>query len=214
MADSPTLEAFAEAVAAASPAPAGGAVAAVAASLAAALTGMVARLALAKAAGEAGPSLTAMVESSDRLRVRLLELATEDEVAYRAVVEARRARDPTALQAAWRRAAHVPAEVVRLCREVAQMAHRTARDGPPAVVGDAVMAALLAAAAAAGSQLNLRLNVQAAGGPPQLRILADNTGIVLREAQRAAADARLVAEERLTSGGAPTGRREAEADRP
>jgi hypothetical protein len=68
------------------------------------------------------------------------------------------------------------------------------------------MAALLAAAAAAGSQLNLRLNVQAAGGPPLLRILADNTGIVLREAQRAAADARLVAEERLTSGGAPAKR--------
>jgi methenyltetrahydrofolate cyclohydrolase len=206
MADSPTIEAFAEAVAAASPAPAGGAVAAVAASLAAALTGMVARIALAKATtGEARPSLAALVESSDQLRAKLLELATEDEVAYRAVVEARRARDQAALGAAWRRAAHVPAEVVRLCREVAQLAHRTARDGPPAVVGDAVMAALLAAAAAAGSQLNLRLNVQAAGGPPLLRILADNTGIALREAQRAAADARLVAEERLTSGGPTKG---------
>jgi len=201
MPDSPTIEAFAEAVAAASPAPAGGAVAAVAASLAAALAGMVGRLALAKAPGEARPSLASLAESSDRLRARLLELATEDEVAYRAVVEARRARDDAALEAAWRRAAHVPAEVIHLCREVAQLAYRAAREGPPAAVGDSVMAALLAAAAAAGSQLNLRLNVQAAGGPPQLRILADDMGIVLREAQRAAVGARTVAEERLTGGG-------------
>jgi hypothetical protein len=64
------------------------------------------------------------------------------------------------------------------------------------------MAALLAAAAGAGSLINLRLNVQAAGRPDRLRELAEQSQVILRETQRAAADARLVAEERL---GGPKG---------
>jgi formiminotetrahydrofolate cyclodeaminase len=191
-----TLGAFGEAVAAGTPAPGGGAVSAVVAALAAALAAMVGRLALARAP-QGDPSFEQLTASADRLRSRLLELADEDEAAYSRVIDARRAGNPAALAQAWREAAHVPAEVVRHCADVAQLARRAAREGPPAAVGDAVMAALLAAAAGAGSLVNLRLNVQAAGRPDRLRELAEKSEVTLREAQRAAADARLVAEERL-----------------
>jgi formiminotetrahydrofolate cyclodeaminase len=188
---------FAEAVAAATPAPGGGAVAAVTAALAAALTEMVAGLAVARASGEAIAGAEEIVQSARRIRSRLLALASEDESAFRAVIEARRTRDERALEVAWAGAARVPAELVRVCRDLAQLACRAARSGPPAALGDAVMAALLATAAAAGSHVNLRLNVQAAGGPAGLRVLADATSLVLKECQRAATETRMLAEERL-----------------
>jgi formiminotetrahydrofolate cyclodeaminase len=115
-------------------------------------------------------------------------------------MEARRAGDEQATLAAWRRAARVPADVVRLSREVAQLACRAAHEGPPSTLGDAAMAALLAAAAGAGSQVNVRLNVQAAGEPEDLRALAEGSETDLREAQRAAGETRLLVEERLGKG--------------
>jgi hypothetical protein len=59
------------------------------------------------------------------------------------------------------------------------------------------MAGLLAAAAAAGSHLNLRFNTRAAGRPEDLRVLTDQSEVLLRETQRAAAETRLLAEEQL-----------------
>jgi formiminotetrahydrofolate cyclodeaminase len=200
MTHDPTLQAFAEAVAAGTPAPGGGAVAAVTAALAAALTGMVGRLAGARA-GESAAGLEQVVESADRLRQRLLELAAEDQAAFQAVVQARRSRDETAIARAWHGATEVPAEVVRCCAEVAQSARRVAREGPPSALGDAVMAALLAAAAGAGSMVNLRLNVLAAGKPEDLRGLADRSEATMRVTQRAAEEARAVADQRLGGGG-------------
>ncbi len=204
MSDDPRLSEFAASVAAATPAPAGGSVAAISAALAAALAGMVGRLAQTKAGSDDRAGLADLVESADRARARLLELADEDARAFLAVLEARRstsgsdqARAERTLSA-WRGAARVPAEVVRLSRQITQLARRAAREGPPSTLGDAVMAALIAAATAAGSQVNLRLNVNAAGRPEDLRVLADESEVVLREAQRAAADTRLAAEERLS----------------
>jgi formiminotetrahydrofolate cyclodeaminase len=196
-ADSPSVAGFVASIAAATPTPGGGAVAAVTGALAAALAEMVARLALVREPADSAAGFTQLAQSAQQVRNRLLALAIDDEAAFRAVIEARRGKDDAALQAAWRQAAQVPAEVVRLCREVAQLASRAAGEGPLSAVGDAVMAALLAAAAAAGSQLNLRLNVQAAGGPPHLWVLADDSSVVLKATQRAAVEARLVVEERL-----------------
>ncbi|HWA15417.1 MAG TPA: hypothetical protein VG817_03235, partial [Gemmatimonadales bacterium] len=55
-----------------------------------------------------------------------------------------------------------------------------------------------ASAAAAGSLVNLRLNVQAAGRPVDLRLVEDEMGVVLRDAQKAAVEARTIVEERLS----------------
>lgn len=212
MTDDISLAAFAESVAAATPAPAGGSVAAVCAALAAALAGMVGRVAQAKAGAVDNAGLADLVESADRARGRLLELAGEDARAFEAVIVARRNTAGTELDRAdrlakaWRKAARVPSDVVLLSRQVAQLARRAAREGPASTLGDAVMAALVAAAAAAGSQVNLRLNVQAAGSPADLRVLVDQSEVILRETQHAASDTRLAAEERLTGGLAKTGR--------
>ena len=89
---------------------------------------------------------------------------------------------------------------VRDWKEIFDVGPDITTDGLPGAQGDALMAALLAAAAAAGSQVNLRLNLNAAGRPEDLRVLADESEILLRETQRAAADARLAVEERLGVG--------------
>jgi formiminotetrahydrofolate cyclodeaminase len=191
-----TIERFAERVAAGSPTPGGGAVAAVTGALAAALTAMAGRLTPAPE-GQLPPSAGHLIEAADHLSGRLLDLAKEDEEVYRVVLQARRSGDRVALARAWRGAARVPADVVRLCREVALLARRAALEGPPAAIGDAVMAALLAAAAAAGSQLNLRLNLAAAGRPEELRALADQADAMLRDTQRAVTEVRLIADEQL-----------------
>lgn len=197
MPDTPSLESFATQVSEGTPAPGGGAVAAVTGALAAALAAMVARVALARPAASEPEGLRELVESADRVRLRLLELRREDEAAYPAVIEAKRSGDAAALRAAWQKAARVPAEVIRSCRDVALLARRAARDGPPSAVSDAVMAGLLAAAAAAGSHLNLRFNTRAAGRPEDLRVLTDQSEVLLRETQRAAGETRLLAEEQL-----------------
>jgi formiminotetrahydrofolate cyclodeaminase len=196
------LEAFADRVADPTPAPGGGAVAAVTGAFAAALVEMVAGLALHRSASAENSSLTALLDAANRLRRRLLVLAAQDERAFASVTAARRTGGgPAALSAAWEAACRVPAEVVRLEREVALLARQAAQEGPPAALGDAVMAALLAAAAATGSQVNLRLNLEAAGRPNALRLLEEGTEIELREAQHAAAETRRLVEERLKRGG-------------
>jgi formiminotetrahydrofolate cyclodeaminase len=148
--------------------------------------------------------LRQLVEQGDILTARLIALADEDANAYLAVLEARRdhaggeaARDER-IRKAWRRAVQSPADTIRLAREVTQLARRAAREGPPSTVGDAVMAALLAAAVAAGALVNLRLNVQAAGRPVDLRVLEDDMTVILRDAQRAAVETRQLVEGRLS----------------
>ncbi len=202
-----SLDEFAERVASPEPVPAGGSVAAATAALAAALVEMVGRIAVLKDK-TGSPALSQLVEQAHHLRERLLLLAEEDAKAFAAVLAAR--RDPTGGEAerdarirrAWRHAAQVPADVVRLSREIAQLARRTAQEGPPSTVGDSVMAALLAAAVGAGSVLNLRLNLEAAGRPEDLRVLANDCEVLLRDTQRAASEVRLLAEERVKGGGA------------
>lgn len=192
----PTVAQFTERVAERTPAPGGGAVAATVAALAAALVTMVGRL-----ADGAGPDagVGQLIEQGERLRLGLLDLAEADAVAYGRVISARRHREAgeAELRVAWDGAARVPADVVRAARDVALLARRAAHAGPPAALGDAVMAALLAAAAAAGSLINLRLNTVAAGNPAQLRLLVQEAELLLRETQRATADTRMLLEERL-----------------
>ncbi len=198
-----SIEQFAQRVAGPTPVPAGGSVAAITAGLAAALPAMIGRIGLAKGMAVNPASFSQMVEQSERLSARLLALGYEDADAYLAVIEARRnhaggeAERDARISQAWRRAAHAPAEVIRLSREVAQLGRRAAKEGPPSTVGDALMATLLAAAAAAGAMVNLRLNVQAAGRPVDLRLLEDDMTVILREAQRAAMETRQLVEQRL-----------------
>ncbi len=195
------LDEYSRRVAAGTPAPAGGSVAAVAAALAAALAAMVGRVAVRRSPGD--PGLNQLIESAEGLRQRLLTLGLEDETAYEGVLAARRnhaggeAEREGRLLAAWREAARVPAAVVGCGREIALLARRAVNEGPAGTAPDAVMAALVAAAVAAGSHLNLRSNVEAAGRPASLLLLRDESEVALRETQRIAAEVRLIAEERM-----------------
>ncbi|HEV7652320.1 MAG TPA: cyclodeaminase/cyclohydrolase family protein [Actinophytocola sp.] len=146
---------FTERVAARTPAPGGGAVAAVTAASAAALVAMAARF----SDRPAGPA--------DALRARLEPLADADAAAYTAVLAAYRlpADDPTRrrrIADALHTATEVPREVARAAREVALLADDLVERGNENLAGDARVAALLARAAAAAATALVEINEAAA----------------------------------------------------
>ena len=145
-----TLAGFVDAIAAETPAPGGGAVAAVVTAMAAALTGMVARFSLRHWDGAAGA-----VAQAEALRARALPLAPEDSDAYETVLTAMRM--PKDLEPEVRnnligdalsRAADVPLRIAETAADVAELAAETAEHGNPNLRGDAVAAALFAEAGA------------------------------------------------------------------
>jgi formiminotetrahydrofolate cyclodeaminase len=146
---------FTERIAARTPAPGGGAVAAVTAASAAALVAMAARF----SDQPAGPA--------EALRARLEPLADADAAAYTAVLAAYRlpAADPLRrgrIADALRVATEVPREVAAAAREVALLAGHLAEHGNRNLVGDARVAALLATAAAEAADALVEINERAA----------------------------------------------------
>ena len=142
-------------MAARTPAPGGGAVAALTAAAAAALVAMAARFTEAPA----GPA--------EALRARLEPLADADAAAYTEVLAAYRlpAGDPSRrgrIAAALRVATEVPREVATAAREVAELADDLAAHGNRNLVGDARVAALLARAAAEAADELVAINERAA----------------------------------------------------
>jgi len=142
-------------VAARTPAPGGGAVAAVTAASAAALVAMAARF----ADESAGPA--------EALRARLEPLADADAAAYTEVLAAYRlpADDPTRrtrITDALATATEVPRQVAAAATEVAALAERLVADGNPNLVGDARVGQLLARAAAEAATALVEINEAAA----------------------------------------------------
>jgi len=176
---------FLDGLAAARPAPGGGSAAAIAVALAAALCAMTAELSARQLAQ--APQLAA--ESRGLLR-RAAPLAQADADAYGGVLAARRAAGQPAgrppeegVSAALARASEVPLEVVELGDRVTALAAEIADRGNPAVRGDALTAARLAAAAAQAAAALVGINL--AGVP-------DHPGRA-RAARLAARAARLAA---------------------
>jgi formiminotetrahydrofolate cyclodeaminase len=135
---------FLDEVAARTPAPGGGAVAAMTAASAAALVSMAARFSSAPEVAEAG----------DSLRARLVALAAADAAAYTEVLSTRGA----ARQEALRRATEVPREIASVSSEVAGLAGRLAAEGNPRLHGDARVAELIAGAAATAAGVLVDIN--------------------------------------------------------
>jgi len=137
-----SFAALLDAVAARTPAPAGGAVSALAVALAAGLTEMAARFA---------PGEEAAAARAAELRAEAPRLADEDVAAYeRFLLD----RDPGPIAA-------VPLRAAELAAETAELAARLAAGGNPNLRGDAAAGAALAAAAAASSALLVRINLEA-----------------------------------------------------
>ena len=157
-------------IAAATPTPGGGTVAAVAGALATCLATMVANLSIGKKkyAGHVEDLRTAK-RDAEGLRGDLLALARRDADAFDAVLKAGRlpqgndaetAERDRALAAAGLEAARVPLATATACLRVVEVATLVARCGNTNAITDAGTAGLLARAAGEGALLNVEINLK------------------------------------------------------
>jgi formiminotetrahydrofolate cyclodeaminase len=164
-----TVRDLTERLASRAPVPGGGSASALAGALGAALVEMVCELTLGKPEyEEVDPIARQIGAAAGELRGSLLAAAEEDAAAYLAVVAARRLPRDGDEQRAARKAAiggasvaatEVPLRAARLAAKVLDLAASIASIGNRNAVSDAGAAALLAAAAARGAALNVRINL-------------------------------------------------------
>lgn len=189
-----TPEAFVAAVAAGTPTPGGGAVAALAGALSAALAEMVAQLTVGKkryAAVE--ETMQAIVAAAATLREQLLDAIDEDIAAFESVLEAFRLPkdDPAradAIQEATAHAADVPLNVARLALEAMRLAEQVAAHGNTNAASDAASAAFMGLAAVESAAMNVRINA-ASLDDAQLATRYRHDASALVESARATRDA-------------------------
>ena len=182
-----TVGRFLDALSATTPDPSGGGVAALAVALAAGLCVMTAGLSARQL-----PEAPRLAEQARRLRDRAAPLAQADAEAYRAVIAALRARDPAApgeprMAAALSQACVVPMEVAEIGAELAAVAAAIAAGGNPNVRGDAVTAALLAAAGSRAAAALVRINLAGAEDddrPARAERLAAGAALLAASAER------------------------------
>ena len=165
-----TLGAILDQVAAPTPTPGGGTVAAIAGALAASLAAMVANLSLGKKKYAAHTeALRTVLRDAAALRTELTALARQDAEAFDAVLRASRLPDANPEQAAERTramesaglaAARVPLATATASLKVLELATQVAKCGNPNAITDAGTAGLLARAAADGALLNVEINLK------------------------------------------------------
>jgi len=181
------FEELLDTIAAETPAPGGGSVAAFVTEMAASLAAMAARFAH-DWDGAAGA-----VAQAETLRHRAAPLAGEDAVAYENVLTA--LRMPKELEPEVRntligetlsRAADVPLEIAECAASVSELAAEIAVRGNPNLRGDAVTAALLAEAGAWSAACLVEINV---GASDQRAVRAGNLAHAAAGAARRAMDA-------------------------
>jgi formiminotetrahydrofolate cyclodeaminase len=178
-----SLRMWSNAVAAASPTPAGGAVAALASALAAALVTMVAGLTTRREKYAAVHEHAHEVhERAETLRAELLELASYDAEAVAEYMDALKLPqgtefERTAREAARRatllEAARVQLELLHQAGEVAALAEAMAGSGVATAIGDAATAAFLAVAAGRSAYWSIRSNLRHLGPPAEHRTLIE-----------------------------------------
>ncbi|MEX2180064.1 MAG: glutamate formimidoyltransferase [Gemmatimonadaceae bacterium] len=198
-----SVSGFVSAVAAPTPAPGGGSVAAHAGALGAALAQMVAGLTIGKkkyAAAEAEMKDVALKAAA--LVNELSALGTRDSLAYGQVMSAYQlpaesasdaARRAEAITTALLGAAEVPLDTARACVRVLELATTVGARGNTNAVSDAGVAALLAEAACRGAIYNVRINVSALDDKTKGARLLEECGRLLTVAsERAGAVTALV----------------------
>jgi glutamate formiminotransferase / formiminotetrahydrofolate cyclodeaminase len=202
MSEGVTIASFFDSVAANTPTPGGGSVAAFAGALASCLPAMVASLTIGKkkyAAHEA--EMKHIKSEAERLRRDLLGLARADGEAFDAVLAAGRMPQTSppeietrsrAMTAAGLEATRVPLRTAEACAEVIELATRAAKSGNRNAVTDAGVAGLLAQAAGEGALLNVEINLKS------LPEGADKQGVE-RDLHRLAATLRRASEDCRTA---------------
>lgn len=164
-----SLSAFVASVAAPTPAPGGGAVAAHVGALGAALAQMVAGLTIGrKKYAAVDTEMRELAMSAAAAGTELAALAHRDAAVYELVMVAYRlpketedqlARRQEAIEHALLDAARVPLETARVCARVARLAALAADKGNANAASDAGVAALLAEAACRAASYNVQINI-------------------------------------------------------
>jgi methenyltetrahydrofolate cyclohydrolase len=191
-----TVAQYAAALASNAPAPGGGSAVAVAAALAAALAEMVCRFTIGKPAYAAHePELREAQTKLELARIRLLELADDDEAAYGAYSQAASMPKTTDPQKAERRAAlglaldvaaAVPLTVAEESLAVLESLVPIAKHGNMALSSDVAIASYFAYAALRGAVENVRTNAQMMKSP-QVQDLTARSGEILQQGTRLSA---------------------------
>jgi formiminotetrahydrofolate cyclodeaminase len=165
---------FPELVAAGTPTPGGGSVAAQSGVLAASLGQMMCNITIGKKKfAEAEPRLKEIRDDLDRLCARLRELIAEDAASFEAVLRAYRLPKETEdqkrergaqIEAAMRGAVEVPFETAELSFQVLKHLRELADLGNPNALSDVAVGALLAQVAVKGASYNVHVNLNALSG--------------------------------------------------
>lgn len=164
-----SIDEFLTSLASASPTPGGGGAAAIQGAMGAALVSMVCNVTLGKKGQEAAaPQMRAVLDESERLRVRIAAMVAEDVSAFDALMAAyklpkdsdeEKGRRAAAIQASLRHATEVPLGCARACVEVIKLARRAGEHGYSGVISDAGVGVLAACAGARSAALNVYINV-------------------------------------------------------
>lgn len=200
-----SLSGFVASVAAPTPAPGGGSVAAHVGALGAALAQMVTGLTIGrKKYAAVEDEMKALALEATALGNTLTALVAQDAASYEAVMQAYKRPKETPEQLAERArivdeallvAAAIPLETARACAEVTAIAERVARKGNSNCASDAGVAALLAEAACRGAVYNVRINVASLSNRSLGAKLLLDAGDLLARARASAKAATQVVEE-------------------
>jgi len=198
---------YLEAIAAPTPTPGGGSVAALCGALSAALSRMVANLAIGKEGYESVQAeLRELDQRAKALQSRLLVLAEEDAKAYDSVIAAMRLPKKTdseraarvrAMQHAYEKATPVPLDTMQACSDARDIALVAAQRGNRNAITDAGVAALVAEAGLRGAGLNARINLAALKDNALRSEIEKRLDAILREADRVGHDVMALVEGRL-----------------
>ncbi len=198
-----SVTSFVEQVAAGTPAPGGGSVAALAGALASALSEMVAHLTEGrKKYADAEMDISIAVSASQRARLSLLHAIDEDSAAYGRVMAAYKIpkEEPTRdaqIQTALIGAAFTPLSVMQTTVTVMIEGLRlVAEFGNVNAVTDAGVGAHMALAAVEGAALNVRVNLKAVTDQAQAQDLRDRMNKLLGFARQAHAEILALVEQR------------------
>ncbi len=170
-----TVREFLDKVASGEPVPGGGSVSALAASLSAALSGMVARLTMAKKSdARPGGKIAEVAERVLRMRTELVQDVDRDSDAYTGVLNAYRmpkasdeekTRRAAAIEDALKEAARVPLSVAEKGADLVELAGIVVREGNESAMTDGLVAALMARSAVIGAVYNVRVNLTSIKDP-------------------------------------------------
>lgn len=193
-----TLGSFAELVAAGTPTPGGGSVAAHGGMMAAALGRMVCNLTIGKPKfADREPRLKEIGQKLEGLGQRLRELIAEDAASFEAVLsayrlpketDAQKAARTESIQAAIRVAVNVPLETAERTFEVLKLLRELADSGNPSAISDVAVGSQLAQAAIKGASYNVAANLGTMTDREKAREADQRMKALIEDAQALAAE--------------------------